>query len=359
MSSFFVRIVAFVSGLLLLGSYDGLTQGYNSEQGRFTVNQVRGCAPLEIIVVDENRPPGNTSNPIYKYSYDGDLAKVFVDTDQKSEQDTTYRDPGTYKILQVIGDVLDTITIEVLEPRPPQFRVFNCINNGILLEINDDYYDRLSIDFGDGTFATQVATSQPSILHQYALQGEYTVTVQGIFDNADSQNCSVVDTTLTTINDLTIANITSVSVESNQAVRVRYQLPNSDVSYRLEVAEEGRDDFSFARFNLDNDNELLIDDLDVDFREQIYCFRIVAVNRCDETQNLPSETLCSIALQGEAQDAQNQLTWQTNFTSEYQVLRDGNPLIVTPDTEFLDTEVDCQQDYQYRVLSERPEGAIT
>ena len=65
-------------------------------------------------------------------------------------QDTTYAIAGTYKILQVLGSAVDSITIEVLEPRPPQFRVYTCINNSILVERTGNYYDRLEVDFGNG-----------------------------------------------------------------------------------------------------------------------------------------------------------------------------------------------------------------
>ena len=278
-------------------------------------------------------------------------------------QDTVYAIPGTYKILQNVGSELDSITIEVLEPRPPQFRVFNCENNGVYLEINDDYYDRLLVDFGDGSFPRQIATSQSSMLHQYGspddTPGEYTITVQGLFDDADSQNCAVADTTITTINELTVADITAVSVESNRAVRVSYQLPNPNVSYRLEVAEPGSDTFGFAAYDLNDDSELLIDNLDFSPSRQSYCFRIVAVNRCDESLNLPSETLCNIALQAEAQNLQNQLTWAAEGFTDYQVLRNDTPLITTSDTDYLDTDVECQQTYAYQVRAESAAGVST
>ena len=345
---------------MLLGSFaDGLAQEYESEQGKFAVNQVRGCAPLDVEVIRENLPPSNTSPPIYDFSYGGDIkGSINFDLDQ-DYQDTTYAIPGTYKILQIVSNEFDSITIEVLEPRPPQFRVFNCVNNGIYLEINDNYYDRFRVNFGDVSPPVEIATDQPFILYQYPAQGEYTITVQGLFDNADSQNCSVADTTITTINDLTQANLTTVAVEGDRAVRVRYQLPNPNVSYQLVVAEAGQDDFGFARYNLDNESELLIDNLDVNLREQSFCFRVAAVNRCDESLNEYSATVCSIALRGEAQNLQNQLNWQTEGSLEYQILRDGTPLITTSGPEFLDTEVDCQQEYQYRVFAERPDGAIT
>ena len=357
-SPFLLRTLAFACVLTLLRSgADVLAQGYPSEQGRFTVNQVRGCAPLDVAVLqeDEVQLAGNTSPRIYKFNYDGNLSRVFVNEDQTSK-DTTYAIPGTYKILQVVGDELDSITIEVLEPRPPQFRVYNCINNSIFLEVSEAYYDRLQIDFGDGI---TMETSASSIVYPYNVPGEYTITVRGIFDDADSQNCAVADTTISTVTDLTVADLTAVSVESSTSVRISYQLPNPAVSYRLEVAEAGSDDFSLAQYDLDASGEFLLDEPTFRTQEQSYCFRVVAVNRCDETLNLPSETLCSIALQAEVQDLQNQLMWTSEGFTGYNVFRDGGVLTTTSATEYLDTDVVCQQAYQYQLRAESDAGLST
>ena len=311
---------------------------------------------MKVIQEDETQLAGNIAPRIYKFNYDGNLRRIFVNEDQTDKPDTTYFIPGTYKILQIVGDVLDSITIEVMEPRPPQYRVFNCLNNSIYVERTGDYYDRLQIDFGDGI---TMEMTDDSIFYPYGTPGTYTITVRGLFDNANSQSCAVGDTIITTINKLTVADLTAVSVENNRAVRVSYQLPNPNVSYRLEVAEAGSDDFGFAAYDLDNNTELLIDDLDVSLREQSYCFRIVAVNRCDESRNMPSDTLCSIALQAEAQGSKNQLTWTSEGFTDYQVLRGVNPITTTTATEYQDVGVRCQQTYSYQVTATSDAGTST
>ena len=167
------------------------------------------------------------------------------------------------------------------------------------------------------------------------------------------------DTTITTINTLTTASLDAVTVENMNTVRVDYQLPNPEVSYRLEVAEAGTDDFTLARYNLNDPEGLQISNPALRFAEQSYCFRIVAVNRCDETLNLTSNTICSIALQGEAQDQQNQLTWLNPDFSAYQLLRNGEPVTTTSDLVWVDADVVCQQNYQYRVRAENANGTST
>ena len=342
----------------LMSSTVASAQRYSSDQERFTVNQIRGCAPLSVEALEGDIPPGNTSNPIYKFNYDGDRSKITFNRDQ-DQTDTTYEVSGIYKILQIVGDELDSITIEVLEPRPPQFRVFNCINNSVYVEVRDDYYDQLEIDFGDGSPVQVVDTDQPARIHRYAQSDTYPITVQGLFENADSQNCAVADTTISTIDELTTADLTAVSVESNTAVRVRYELPNPNVSYRLEVAEAGVNDFTFAQFDIDSETETRVDDPRLRTREQVYCFRVVAINRCDPTANLPSERVCSISLQVEPRNLQNQLTWQTQGFEEFAVTRDEEPLTRTEDAGYLDTDVACVQTYLYQVSSESDLGTST
>ena len=349
------RIVALLLVLISWTNYL-LAQGYTSEQERFTVNQYQGCAPLTVEVIDDNIDDSNTSPRIYKFNYDGNLSRVFIDENQV-DKDTTYYIPGTYKILQVVGDELDSITIQVLEPRPPQYRVYNCINNSVYVQIDDDYYDQLLINYGDGSPPVAVSTDEPAAPpHQYNPAGKYTITVQGIFDNADSQNCAVSDTTLTTIDDLEIATINSVSVESNTAVRVSYQLIDPNVSYRLEVAEVGANDFTFAQYDVDDETQIRIEDPRLRTREQSYWFRIVAINRCDPTLDIPSERLPSIALQAEAGNLQNQLTWQAPVFTDYDVIRNEEIITRTTDTDYLDTDVECEQTYQYQVASESDVG---
>ena len=325
-----------------------------SVQGRFEVNNVRGCAPLFVTVSDLVVIPNTT--PIYKFNYDN-IRNVNLDPNQPAVGiDTTYTEPGIYKILQIAGDKLDSITIEVLEPRTPQYRVYNCLNNSIFVEINDNYYDQLRINFGDGTIE-DVATTAPSFTHDYATGGEYTVTVQGLFNNAESSDCGQSDTTITTITTLTQADILMLEVENETQLNLTYDLPNVNVSYRIEVAEDGSDDFTWATFEVDGAGSVLLDNPRFNTSEHFYCFRIAAVNRCDENQNLYSETLCSIALQGEAQNAQNELNWQSEGFTSYGVYRNDSLLNETSNTTYTDTEVKCQQVYNYRIVAQSPEGA--
>ena len=324
-----------------------------SVQGRFEVNNVRGCAPLQVGVTGSVYDTDANTEPIYKFNFQ-DFDRVNLDPNQPATGiDTIYTEPGIYKILQIAGPVFDSITIEVLEPRTPQYRIYNCLNNSVFVEINDDYYDQLRINFGDGT-VEEVASTAPSFTHDYATGGEYTVTVQSLFNNAESSDCGQSDTTITTITTLTQADIQLLEVESETQINLTYDLPNVNVSYRIEVAEDESDDFTWATFEVNETGSVLLDDPQFNTSEHFYCFRIAAVNRCDENQNLYSETLCSIALQGEAQNARNELNWRSEGFTSYGVYRDGNLLNSTNSTTYTDTEVECQQTYNYQIIGQVP-----
>ncbi|MDF9795851.1 gliding motility-associated-like protein [Catalinimonas alkaloidigena] len=332
-----------------------------STKERFEVNVTQGCAPLTVTA--SNLFTAIPDVPIvWNFDWDGDEGNITVDPDASPQSASfEYTEPGTYKLLQVIGNIndpIDTIIIEVMEPREPRYKVYNCINNTVFIDFSEeDYYDQLFFDFGDGGIQT-VSTDQESISYQYYDQGEYTIAAEGLFDDA-APNCGLADTTINTVENLDIATLSRVQVENEQEIQLAFELADNDVSYRLEVAENGSSDFSFASLDLDGKATTFIwNDPDVNARDTYYCFRIVAVNRCDESLNQFSNMVCSIALQATAEDLQNQLEWQSDGFDQYQVIRDGNQIDEINATLYTDTEVTCQEDYTYSIVAEQ-NGAVS
>lgn len=293
----------------------------------------------------------------WNFDWDGEQGSVIVDTNASPESATfTYDQPGSYLLLQVLGnqnDVIDTLRIEVMEPREPQYTVYNCINNTVYIDFSEeDYYDQLFFDFGDGGIQT-VATDQEFLTYQYFDEGEYTIAAEGLFEDG-APNCGLADTTISTVENLDIATLSQVSVESEQEIQLAFELADPNVSYRLEVAENGSSDFSFASIDLSGtSSDYTWSDPNINTRDNYYCFRIVAVNRCDESLNQFSETVCSIALQATAEDLQNQLEWQSEGFTSFQLNRDGTQLTDLSTTSYTDTDVSCQIDYVYSIVAER------
>jgi gliding motility-associated-like protein len=281
-----------------------------------------------------------------------------VDPNLNPQTDSyTYDEPGSYLLLQVLGntaDPIDTLRIEVLPPTRPVFRLYNCINNRVFVDFaNDTTYDQLAIDYGDGNLETVNVSDQNSI-HAYAGQGAYTISVQGLFENGDAVNCGVYDSTFNTVETLDIAQLEIVRVEDRQEIELAYTLNDPDVSYQLWVAENGSNTFDFARIDLDGGSSVFRwQDDRIDTDSNYYCFQIVALNRCDPAGNQFSNTGCSISVQGEAGDLQNQLEWQTRGFTDFALSRDEQSLLNLQQSAYIDSAVLCRQSYRYLVSAQQ------
>lgn len=348
----------FVLGLLLTslicyGQYPSSGDGAG-----FTVNQIKGCVPLHIKVSD-NLPDDDPG--VYIFNWKGSSEGI-INPGNKPDVDTTYTEVGVYTIIQIDNNSgIDSIQIEVLDTLQPQYKVYKCEDNGVYVDFSEeDYYDSLQIGFGGGVDTTVATNTQDNgISHSYNMLDTYTITVKGIFADAET-NCAAASTTLTTTDALKPAVISQVAVLSQDSIQIDYNSGDDNISYQLQVAQGGEDFTSAATYGLDsNVDSLIITGLD-DTRQHYYCFRIVTLNRCDpddipQTADI-SDTLCSIALQATAENLQNGLTWQTatNDFEDYNVFRGGEVIGNTANTNFTDTDsIVCQTVYDYQVNAEK------
>lgn len=355
------RLFIIVALLLLVSSY--AFGQFASDEGRFEVNFIRGCAPLTVAVNNTSGVNPAEVTILYKFDYRPN-EPLTVDSTQMNNPDTTYREPGIYKIFQIIGGSagvetqLDSMIVEVLEPRPPVFKVYNCVNNGIYVDLSQEtYYDKLRIDYGDGSPADTVTVAdEPEKKYGYDVAGTYQVTVEGIFDNA-STNCARDSVQITTLNQeyLEVGRIDTVRVLDEHRIQIDYLLPEPNISYQLERADSGTDAFTTA-YSLDNNTaSFIVDDASVDTRTEYFRFRVAAVNRCDPFFNNYSDTLCSIALQATTGNLVNNLSWQTHTAdfAAFDVLKDSTLLTTVNTTAYEDTDVQCQQEYRYQVTAQK------
>ena len=325
--------------------------------GNFAVDKIKGCAPLTVTVTDLSDPLVGGPR-VYNFDYrTGDRIPVNPTT----ITDTTYAIPGSYLIIQVIGSQIDSVRIEVLEPRTPQFQLLNCTENRIYVDFQDDYYDLLEIDFGDGSPLEIVSTDQPSFIYQYATDGGYTVNVKGLFEVFDNSGCADSTATFNTFagGAFPIATLSEVEVLDETSIRVVYSLPDENVSYQLQVTQE--DGSTTANYPLTpGSTEITIEQGDWNTRENYYCMSVVAVDPCEPANSVPSNELCTIALQATAEDLRNNLSWRTDpdrFES-YPLFRDGELLVTIdpPLADYTDTDVICQQSYSYQIVASDPVG---
>jgi len=335
----------------------------SSTQNRFEVSAVRGCVPLQVTATNTSGSDPTAVPIVWNMNWDGDQGNIVVDQNQSASQaDTIYTEPGVYQILQVIGnqsDPIDTLTVEVLPDNPPAFQVSNCINNSIYIDFSQDtLFDNFIIDFGDGTSGA-FSASAGGYAHSYASQGDYTVSVQGTFVGG-SLSCSVYDTIITTVRNLEIAEINIVRVRDEQTIEIAYDLADANVSYRLEVSENSNTDYNFAAVDLNNENTVIqFSDSRLNTRDNYYCFRIVAVNRCDESLNQLSNVVCSVNLTVEAENDQNVLSWRAPGASSFSIGRDNQSIGTTTDQTLTDTDIVCQELYSYIITASTTDNAIS
>ncbi|WKN44046.1 gliding motility-associated C-terminal domain-containing protein [Tunicatimonas pelagia] len=324
--------------------------------GNFGVDKTRGCAPLTVTVTDLSDPLMGGPR-VYNFDYSpGDRIPV----NPTNITDTTYAIPGSYLIIQVLGSQIDSVRIEVLEPRTPQFQLLNCTENRVFVDIQDDYYDLLEIDFGDGTPLEIVDTDQPSFIHQYANDDEYTVNVRGLFNVPDNSGCADSAAAFTTFagGAFPVATLSEVEILDEASIRVAYSLPDENVSYQLQVTEE--DGSTTTNYPLaPGSTELVIEQGEWNTREDYFCMVVVAVDPCEPGNSVSSNEICSIALEAIAEDLQNNLSWQTEpgLFDQYQIFRDGEVLVTSVPTNYEDIDVVCQQPYLYQIVANDGVGA--
>jgi len=323
---------------------------------KFSVNAEVGCAPFTVIVTDESTaPPGTNINFDY-----GDGTPL---TDDLTH---TYSNPGTYDIIQTVAnastqdDAKDTVTVEVVAPQAPDFSVANCKGTEAFLFVQNEYYEAYRIEWGDGN--ADITTNGSLITHNYPSINTYTISVQGLINDGQSDtdqanvNCGVSQQDIVLIDDIVEASfdsaIVTVKAEVNGSVRLRYNT-NPQTAYMLEIKEMNAPNYEVIDTITANYQPDTYTITGLNTSAQSYCFRLTAFDPCD-LSTLPSEPICSIQLNATPQNNQNQVEWNTTSSDfvRYEVLK-NDALLTTisqiNDQSYIDADVVCGSQYCYRV----------
>lgn len=120
-----------------------------SDGGRFEVNYVRGCATLSINA-EVRDTYGSDRTRQYSFYKVGERPQSLGQLEFNNPLPFDFEEPGEYYLIQIIqslpeGEQLDSIKIEVEEPKTPYFEASNCGNGQVWVEaIRDssqyDYY---------------------------------------------------------------------------------------------------------------------------------------------------------------------------------------------------------------------------
>ncbi len=242
-----------------------------SKGGRFSVDFAKGCSPLAVHVTKLD----TFGNVTRQYFYE----QGAIETTAASH---TYRSPGIYHIVQVVGiDVTpktDTLTIEVLESSNTRFTVEKCDLNGISITSADETYDFIrvyfttedsaSLAFGEGT-----SFNYPSVSNQ-------SFQTKGFYTNG-KENCTVSSHNISPLSALTTPEILSSSVketcQDNFVLTLDSRGYDPLINYQIEfeqvatsVIYEGKIDSNFV----------FISGIPYSKTNSHYCVKINAIDRC-------------------------------------------------------------------------------
>jgi gliding motility-associated-like protein len=359
-------ISAHIIFCLICFSYgSSFAQNILSNNGNFKIDYIKGCAPLQVRVV--NNYVGQIDGiDSYNFNYNPNQPDVgFV-----AEKIHVYSQPGVYVVAQaftILVDglkvgVRDFITVEVFPPTAPDFIVIPCSNHRVTVQIKEDIYDLYRIYFTQNDYLfniyQEINTGDIPPVHQYPGSTNDFIRVQGLFDEKGiSANCGS-----TTINNFsTIGQINPPIIRGVEVLKadkdvgeVRLTIEHQEhVYYQLEYAEGNSGNFEVYKV-FKNNAKPLVDNLDTE--NKYYCFRITPVDGCNVGLN-SSNILCNLKLDATAANNQNVLSWATaNSTSAllsyFDVYLDNDQIgdATHPATSFTDSkDIECSKEYCYQI----------
>lgn len=256
--------------------------GQVSQEGRFSVDFNKGCAPLSI-----NLTVLDTFGTITRQYFYEDQSTV------TTSQTHTYDTAGIYTLVQLVGiDVdpkTDTLLIEVLEPIAPTFDYFFCDGREIYLEINDTIYDSYEVLFANNQMVTLLNNDNTN--YTFSLSDPLSIDVRGIYSNA-ADNCATSSIVLDQVfDDLVAPDVTTM--ELTQTCEDQFSLTvttvvEPEIIYQVQISQSGS--AYTTLFNGILTSPLLIENIAFSTTETEYCIRINAENFCDGSITLGNPT---------------------------------------------------------------------
>ena len=266
--------------------------GQVSNAGRFSVDFSNGCAPLTIHITEHD----GFGSIARQYFYENAL-------EVKADLSHTYDTPGTYELVQLVGndrdpvtneliDKTDTLIIEVFDPVAPNFSYELCDHREIVVTIDDARYDSYEVIFADSFIAT--ALSNESINYVFGSTEPLSIEVRGIYSNA-SDNCFPTTLVLPDIiDDLEPTQIHSAELlllcEDQFGLNISSNM-KQHMPYELYLNKSGKGYVLLESGHFESEILLELDQFSED--ETSFCVRIDVNNVCDGTF-LQGTELCQV-----------------------------------------------------------------
>ena len=324
---------------------------YTSRLGRFKVDEVKGCAPFTVTILDTNVTTTGectAGKPCLMTAGNGTLP-------QQNQFTITYTQPGTYKLsvlYQSIG--ADDIDIIVEENIQPEFEIYTCASLKASIKITNKSYDQYFIDFNnDGIIESAIPNgNNQTATHTYGAAGTFNISVRGKDMNA-ANNCAAKVQVFNALAALPIPQLNTLTAVDQTSLKLDYT-PQSNIQYKLEIATNNAS--TFQQFQtLYGVTTAAITNVQVD--NNFYCFRLGSFDPCVNA-NTYSSPVCSQNFDLNIQSAVNNLNWITapNGITNTEILRNDISLstLAGAPVSFADNNIVCKTQYCYQVVSIYP-----
>ncbi len=321
-----------------------------NDSGRFQVDQIKGCAPLDITLT--NLLAGNCipSNPC-SIDYEGNQQTT------QTQFTHRYQNPGVYKLTVLYqGQGANEITITVVENIKPAFEIYSCANADVTIKVLEKKYQQLVIDFNDGSPEVFIPSgNNATAFHDYATIGGKNIAVRGL-NLGSADNCDSNVQPFNAVANLTPTKINTLTTLDNSSIRLEFT-PQTHIQHRLEIAVNNGSNFQLLKTLYDSSAYTATG---LKTTENFYCFRLSSYDVCNG-QNNYSNTICSQNFTLSVENALNRLTWQTANTGiqSVEIERNNDTFTVIPGapTGFNDIDIECKTNYCYRIISRYAGGA--
>ncbi len=338
--NYLLRTVLFGLTLILCLS-KGNAQFVSQPNPNFRIDINEGCSPYGITITDLVPDRNDTVFYFYRNTLDPRICSQDYQVNFKpcinGEADTVVNQrtvnveyfnasgrPEEFILIQVnknapVGEQVSFLKLVTTIPSlPPQIDVLACGDNSVsvLFDFEADFYDYYEIEFGDNSGIRTIEKNQPNrIDHNFAVGGQYTVTVKGKLDTGDDTNCAITTANVNTIEEAPEPKITRVEATGPNTLFLNYEPLNPTFGYNLEI--DFGSGFEIARaLNVeDNNTEIEISDNRIDNTNKYYQLRIQASDNC-RVRSATSPIVSSVAINQFFREATSTLntllSWQTS-----------------------------------------------
>lgn len=321
---------------------------YTSRLGRFQVDEIKGCAPFTVTILNTNlitTGECTAGKPCLMSAGNG--------TPQQQNQFTiTYPQAGTFTLAVLYQSIgADDIVITVDPNIQPEFEIYTCSGLQTSIKVTDKNYDQYSIDFNnDGVTETVIPNSNSqTATHNYGIASTFNISVKGKDINA-ANNCAAKVLPFTSLLTLPVPQITKLTALNATSLQLDFT-PQQNILYKLEIAVNNS--ATFQQFQtLYGVNTVTIPNLKTD--DNFYCFRLSSFDPCTNS-NTYSAPICSHNFDLSVQNGVNRLTWASSGTGvlSTEIIRNGASYVIIPGAPALlnDVDVICKTNYCYQVVN--------